>query len=211
MRKFLLLAALTLPAMPAAAQTLSVNIDVTVRFPMISQTSASLVNLLSQGVQVSFLTPSAQPAATLNKTGGITITGRSDGVAQPLTGSGGQAQPLSTQPVTQVQVTTPIPGTTQVVREVYPLAQPLSLSKPISAQSIVVRAADGRQVPLTNVMGRQAAWAKAPGLQKKLGGMPPGQLKQLCKKEPGNALCAQTPAAPAPKAKDKTDKNQGKK
>ena len=197
MRPLLLLAALTLPATPAAAQTVSVNIDVSVQFPAITQTAASLVGLLSQGVQVSFLTLTSQPAATLNKTGGITITGRSDGVAQPLTGSGGQAQPLSTQPVTQVQVTTPIPGTTQVVREVYPLAQPLSLSKPISAQSIVVRAADGQQVPLTNVMGRQAAWAKAPGLQKKLGGMPPGQLKQLCKKEPGNALCRSAPASKA--------------
>lgn len=193
MRKLLLLAALTLPALPAAAQTLSVNIDVTVRFPAISQTSVSVVHLLSQGVQVSFLTPASQPAATLNKSGGITITGRSDGVAQPLTGAA---------PVTQVQVTTPIPGTSQVVREVYPLAQPLSLSKPISAQSIVVRAVDGQPVPLTNVMGRQAAWAKAPGLQKKLGGMPPGQLKQLCKKEPGNALCRQTPAPKAPKTKE---------
>ena len=75
-------------------------------------------------------------------------------------------------------------------------AQPLSASKPISAQSIVVRPTDGQAQPLVNVMGRQAAWAKAKGLQKKLGGMPPGQLKQLCKKEPQNKLCA----APAPAA-----------
>ncbi|RJF72349.1 hypothetical protein D3875_13120 [Deinococcus cavernae] len=175
MRKFLLLAVLT--AAPASAQTLSVNIDASVQFPPVVQSAANLVNLLSQGVQVSFLTPTAQPAATLNQTGGIRITGVSP-----------QAAPL-----TQVQVATPIPGTTQYVKEIYPLAQPLNTAQPLAAQSIVVKAADGQKVPLVNVMGRQAAWAKAPGLQKKLGGMPPGQLKQLCKKEPRNALCRQQP------------------
>lgn len=176
MRKFLLLAALTFGAaqlQTAQAQTVSMNIDASVKFPPIVQTAASLVNLLSQGVQVSFLTPNAQPAATLGSGGGI--------VVRP-------AVPTSTQ-VTQVQVLTPIAGTTQVVREIYPLAQPIRLNQPISAQSIIVRAKDGGRVPLTNVMGRQAAWAKAPGLQKKAGGMPPGQLKKLCREQPNNALC----------------------
>lgn len=176
MRKFLLLAALTLA--PASAQTVT-TIDASVKFPPIVQTAANLINFLSQGVRVSFLTPTSQPAATLNQTGGIRITGTSP-----------QAAPL-----TQVQVMTPIPGTTQYVNEIYPLAQPLSTSQPLAAQSIVVRAADGQKVPLMNVLGRQAAWAKAPGLQKKPGGMPPGQLKQLCKKEPRNALCAQQPTS----------------
>lgn len=171
MRQLLLLAALT--AAPASAQTVSVNINASVQFPPIVQTAASLINLLSQGVQVSFLTPQAQPVAQLNQTGGIRVTGASPAVTS----------------ATQVQVLTPIPGTTQVVREIYPLAQPLNVAQPITAQSIVVRAADGQRVPLVNVMGRQAAWAKAPGLQKKPGGMPPGQLKKLCREQPKNALC----------------------
>ncbi|WP_339097174.1 hypothetical protein WDJ50_06940 [Deinococcus sp. VB142] len=184
MRQLFLFAALSLTSLgfsAAQAQTLSVNIDASVRFPSLSQTTSTLLGLLSQGVQVSFLTPTSQPAATLNKTGGITVHSATPGALPALT---------------QVQVATPIPGTTQVVKEVYPLAQPLSASKPISAQSIVVRPTDGQAQPLVNVMGRQAAWAKAKGLQKKPGGMPPGQLKQLCKKEPKNKLCA-TPA-PAP-------------
>lgn len=176
MRKFLLLAVLTLA--PASAQTVSVNIDASVQFPPVVQSAANLINLLSQGVQVSFLTPTQQPAATLNQSGGIRITGTN--VATPLT---------------QVQVSTPIPGTTQVVKEIYPLAQPITATatQTIQLQSIVVRAADGQKVPLMNVMGRQAAWAKAPGLQKKPGGMPPGQLKKLCQQEPKNALCKEQP------------------
>lgn len=175
MRKALLVAALTFaPAFSvASAQSLSVNISGSVQFPPVVQTAANLVNLLSRGVQVSFLTPTAQPAATLNQSGGI--------VVKP-------AYPTST-PITQVQVMTPIPGTTTLVKEIYPLAHPLNLSQPVQAQSIIVKAKDGTTYPLTSIMGRQAAWAKAPGLQKKPGGMPPGQLKQLCKKEPSNALC----------------------
>lgn len=178
MRKFLLLAALTLA--PASAQTVSVNIDASVRFPPVVQSAANLVNLLSQGVQVSFLTPTQQSAATLNQSGGIRITGSN-------------VATLLTAPLTQVQVTTPIPGTTQVVKEIYPLAQPITATQNLQPQSIVVKAADGQEVPLMNVMGRQAAWAKAPGLQKKPGGMPPGQLKKLCKQEPKNALCKEQP------------------
>lgn len=170
MRNLLLLAALTLA--PASAQTVSVNISASVQFPPVAQTASSLINLLSQGVQVSFLTPTAQPAATLNSGGGIRVTGTSPGVQ-----------------ATQVQVMTPIPGTTQYVREIYPLAQPLNVAQPLSAQSIVVRSSTGQRVPLTSVMGRQAAWAKAPGLQKKPGGMPPGQLKKLCRQDPRNRLC----------------------
>lgn len=173
MKKVLLLAALCLA--PASAQT--VTIDASVRFPPTVQTAANLVNLLSQGVQVSFLTPNQQPVASLNKTGGIQITGSAVGTAP--------------QAATQVQVSTPVPGTNQVVQELYGLIKPLDLKQPISAQSIVVTAKDGQTVPLLNVMGRQAAWAKAPGLQKKVGEMPPGQLKQLCKKDPRNALCTQ--------------------
>lgn len=182
MRKVLLVALLGLTSLgfsAAQAQTVSVNIDASVRFPSLTQTASTLRDLLSQGVQVSFLTPTSQPAATLTKTGGITVHSATPGVLPTLT---------------QVQVATPIPGTTQVVKEVYPLAQPLSATQPISAQSIVVRPTDGQAQPLVNVMGRQAAWAKARGLQKKPGGMPPGQLKQLCKKEPQNKLCQ----APAP-------------
>lgn len=175
MRKLLLLAALSAAPLvaPASAQTVSVNINASVQFPSMVQTAANLINLLSQGVRVSFLTSTSQPAATLNQSGGIRITGTSPAAA----------------PLTQVQVMTPIPGTTQYVREIYPLAQPIRATQPISAQSIVVQAAGGQRVPLVNVMGRQAAWAKAPGLQKKPGGMPPGQLKKLCREQPRNALC----------------------
>ncbi|GHF76859.1 MULTISPECIES: hypothetical protein [Deinococcus] len=175
MRKFLLALALSgslaLPA--ASAQTVSANIDVSVPFPQIVQTAAQVVNLLSQGVRVSFLTPASQPAATLSSGGGIVVN------------------PATPAPqVTYVQVMTPIPGTSTVIKEVYPLATPISTSKPVAAQTIMVRAKNGKLVPLTSVMGRQAAWAKAPGLQKKPGQMPPGQLKQLCKTDPKNALCA---------------------
>lgn len=170
MRSFLLLAALTLA--PASAQTVT-TIDARVQFPPIVQTAANLLAFLSQGVRVSFLTPNSQPAATLTQSGSIRITGTTQGAT----------------PVTQVQVMTPLPGTTQYVREIYPLAQPLDTSGPLSAQSIVVRAADGRKVPLMDVMGRQAAWAQAPGLQKKPGGLPPGQLKKLCRDQPQNSLC----------------------
>lgn len=173
MKKVLFLAALL--AGPASAQT--VTIDASVKFPPIVQTAANLVDLLSQGVKVSFLTPTQQPAATLSKTGGIQLTGK---ITEP-------------QPVTQVQVSTPIAGTNQVVQELYGLLKPLDLKQPISAQSIVVKAKDGQTVPLLNVMGRQAAWAKAPGLQKKPAGMPPGQLKKLCKQDPKNALCSGQP------------------
>ena len=183
MRTVLLSAVLGLAALglPAQAQTLSVNIDASVRFPAVAQTAASLLNLLSQGVQVTFLTPTSQPAATVTRTGGIQVHSSVPSAANPR-----DAAPT----LTQVQVSTPIPGTTQTVKEVYPLAQPIKPGQPIRAQSIVVRAADGQPQPLTSVMGRQAAWAKARGLQKKPGQMPPGQLKQLCKKEPRNALCS---------------------
>ena len=61
MRTVLLSAVLGLAALglPAQAQTLSVNIDASVRFPAVAQTAASLLNLLSQGVQVTFLTPTS--------------------------------------------------------------------------------------------------------------------------------------------------------
>ena len=194
MRQVLLSAALGLAAlaMPSAhAQTLSVNIDASVRFPSVTQTAASLLNLLSQGVQITFLTPTSQPAATVNKTGGI----------QVYSSTPSATNPRDAAPLTQVQVSTPIPGTNQTVKEVYPLAQPIAAGQPISAQSIVVRAADGQTQPLTSVMGRQAAWAKAKGLQNKPGQMPPGQLKQLCKREPQNALCSANPGHPGGKGK----------
>lgn len=171
MRKLLLLAALAFA--PASAQTVSVNINASVQFPPVVQTAANLVNLLSQGVRVSFLTPTSQHVANLNQGGGIVVT------------------PTAPRTATQVQVLTPISGTNQYIREIYPLAQPLNVAQPIGAQNIIVRSAGGQRVPLINVMGRQAAWAKAPGLQKKPGGMPPGQLKKLCRENPRNALCRQ--------------------
>lgn len=197
MRIPLLIAALTLgPAalVPASAQTVSVNISASVQFPPAVQTAASLVNLLSQGVQVTFLNEAAQPVANLNSSGGIVVR-----PTAPTTGR-----------LTNVQVMTPIPGTNQTVREVYPLAQPIPLAQtrtaqalstpttstaqtrtatPLTAQSIQVRASDGQTRSLTSVMGRQAAWAREghpkggpPGLQKKPGKMPPGQAKKQNKK-----------------------------
>ncbi|MFC4427787.1 hypothetical protein [Deinococcus navajonensis] len=175
MRKALIIAALTL--LPAAqvgqAQTVSTNIDARVQFPPVIQTLANVVNLLTQGVRVSFLTPTAQPAATVSPSGSLVV------------------RPGITTTATQVQVMTPIPGTNEVIREIYPLAQPLNLSQTVAPQSINVKAKDGRTLPLTSVMGRQAAWAKAPGLQKKPGQMPPGQLKKLCKATPSDPRCTQ--------------------
>ncbi|MFC4639058.1 hypothetical protein [Deinococcus hohokamensis] len=175
MRKALIIAALTL--LPAGqlgqAQTVSTNIDARVQFPPAIQTLANVVNLLSQGVRVSFLTPTAQPAATVSPSGSLVV------------------RPGITTTATQVQVMTPIPGSTEMIREIYPLAQPLNLSQTVAPQSITVKAKDGRTLPLTSVMGRQAAWAKAPGLQKKPGQMPPGQLKKLCKATPTDPRCAQ--------------------
>ena len=45
------------------------------------------------------------------------------------------------------------------------------------------------------------AWAKARGLHNKPGQLPPGQLKQLCKGEPQNALCTVKPGHPGGKGK----------
>ncbi|SMB88465.1 hypothetical protein [Deinococcus hopiensis] len=182
--------ALALGLGAAGAQTVSVNISAGVQFPPAVQTAANLVNLLSQGVQVTFLNEAAQPVATLNSGGGIVVKS-----TVPTAGH-----------LTNVQVMTPIPGTTQAIREVYPLAQPIALAQvtsprtvqplststtparpvaPVTAQSIQVKAADGQTRPLTGVMGRQAAWAREghphggpPGLQKKPGKMPPGQKKK---------------------------------
>jgi len=190
MRIPLLMAALALgPAalVPASAQSVSVNISASVQFPPAVQTAASLVSLLSQGVQVTFLNEAAQPVANLNSSGGIVVR-----PTAPTTGR-----------LTNVQVMTPIPGTNQTVREVYPLARPIPLAQtrtaqglstptttspvtlPNRAQSIQVKAADGQTRSLTSVMGRQAAWAREghpkggpPGLQKKPGKMPPGQAKK---------------------------------
>ena len=190
MRSVLLALALGAASLGAAsAQTVSVNISAGVQFPPAVQTAANLVNLLSQGVQVTFLNEAAQPVANLNSSGGIVVR-----PTAPTTGR-----------LTNVQVMTPIPGTNQTVREVYPLAQPIALTptrtaqalstpsgtataataQPISAQSIQVKAADGQTRSLTSVMGRQAAWAREghpqggpPGLQKKPGKMPPGQAKK---------------------------------
>ena len=148
----------------ASAQTLSVNISASVQYPTLTQTATSLLNLLGQGVNVTFLTPTGQQAATLGSGGGITVN---------------PAYPTTTR-LTQVQVLTSTPS--GPIREIYPLTQPITAAQPLSAQSIVVKARDGTRQPLVNVMGRQAAWAKAPGLQKKPGGMPPGQYK----KTPGN-------------------------
>ena len=150
----------------ASAQTLSVNISASVQYPTLTQTATSLLNLLGQGVNVTFLTPTGQQAATLGSGGGITVN---------------PAYPTTTR-LTQVQVMTQVPGTTTYAKEIYPLVQPITAAQPLSAQSIVVKAREGTRQPLVNVMGRQAAWAKAPGLQKKPGGMPPGQYK----KTPGN-------------------------
>ncbi|UBV42345.1 hypothetical protein LAJ19_12030 [Deinococcus taeanensis] len=163
MRKALMLAALTFTPVlgTATAQTLSVNISASLQFPTIAQTAASVANLLAQGVKVTFLTPTSQPAATLSSGGGIVVN-----PAYPST------------PLTQVQVLTQVPGTTTYVKEIYPLAQPLTTAQPLQAQSVTVKTKDGTRQPLVNVMGRQAAWAKAPGLQKKPGGMPPGQYKK---------------------------------
>lgn len=158
MRKALIVAALLLT--PAGAQTLSVNISASVPYPQILQTAANVAQLLSQGVQVSFLTPGSQPAATLSTSGSLVVN---------------PASPDGTR-LTQVQVTTPTPS--GPIREIYPLAQPLTVGQNVQPQSIVVRGQDGTARPLTSVMGRQAAWAKAPGLQKKPGGMPPGQYKK---------------------------------
>lgn len=175
MRKALLIAALSL--LPAAAQlggaqTVSTNIDTRVEFPPVIQTLANVVNLLSQGVRVSFLTPTAQPAATVTPSGSLVV------------------RPGVTTTATQVQVMTPIPGSNDFIREIYPLAQPLKLTQTVAPQSIDVKDKDGRTLPLTSVMGRQAAWAKAPGLQKKPGQMPPGQYKKLCKATPSDPRCA---------------------
>ncbi|GGL02927.1 hypothetical protein [Deinococcus radiotolerans] len=161
MHRAILITALTL-ATTASAQTLSVNINATVQYPSIIQTTANLLNLLSQGVKVTLLTPTNQQAATLGTSGGIVVN---------------PAYPTTTR-LTQVQVMTQVPGTTTYVKEIYPLAQPITTAQPLSAQSIVVKAKDGTRQPLMNVMARQAAWAKAPGLQKKPGGMPPGQYKK---------------------------------
>lgn len=166
MRTALLIATVAaLPILvPAQAQTLSVNISASVQFPGTLQTAASVLSLLSQGVQVTFLTSTSQPAASLGSGGGI--------VVRP-------AYSTSTR-ITQVQVMTPVPNTTTYVREIYPLAQPVSVSaaRALTPQSIVVRGRDGTRRALTAVMGRQAAWAKAPGLQKKPAGLPPGQYKK---------------------------------
>jgi len=153
-------------ASTASAQTLSVNISASLQYPSIVQTTANVINLLNQGVRVTFLTPTNQPAATISSGGGIIVN-----PAYPTTR------------LTQVQVMTQVPGTTTYAKEIYPLAQPITITQPtttqpLSAQSIVVKAKDGTRQPLVNVMGRQAAWAKAPGLQKKPGGMPPGQYKK---------------------------------
>lgn len=175
MRKTLLIAALTL--MPAlqlgSAQTVSTNIDARVQFPPAIQTLANVVNLLSQGVRVSLLTPDQQQAATVSPSGSLIV------------------RPGITTTATQVQVMTPIAGTNDFIREVYPLAQPVNVAQRVSTQNITVRDKDGQKVALTSVMGRQAAWAKAPGLQKKPGQMPPGQLKKLCKSSPKDSRCAQ--------------------
>lgn len=149
------------PLSTASAQTLSVNINASLQFPSIVQTTANVINLLNQGVRVTFLTPTNQPAATISSGGGIVVN-----PAYPTTR------------LTQVQVMTQVPGTTTYAKEIYPLAQPISTAQPLSAQSIIVKAKDGTRQPLMNVMARQAAWAKAPGLQKKPGGMPPGQYKK---------------------------------
>ncbi|GGN41480.1 hypothetical protein [Deinococcus daejeonensis] len=148
-------------ASTASAQTLSVNISASLQYPSIVQTTANVINLLNQGVRVTFLTPTNQPAATISSGGGIIVN-----PAYPTTR------------LTQVQVMTQVPGTTTYAKEIYPLAQPITITQPLSAQSIIVKAKDGTRQPLLNVMGRQAAWAKAPGLQKKPGGMPPGQYKK---------------------------------
>ncbi|BBN93501.1 hypothetical protein DEIGR_103015 [Deinococcus grandis] len=148
-------------ASTASAQTLSVNINASLQYPSVIQTTANVINLLNQGVRVTFLTPTNQQAATLGTSGGIVVN-----PAYPTTR------------LTQVQVMTQVPGTTTYAKEIYPLAQPISTAQPLSAQSIIVKAKDGTRQPLVNVMGRQAAWAKAPGLQKKPGGMPPGQYKK---------------------------------
>ncbi|MHA0042298.1 hypothetical protein [Deinococcus sp. PEB2-63] len=148
-------------ASTASAQTLSINISASLQYPSVIQTTANVINLLNQGVRVTFLTPTNQPAATISSGGGIIVN-----PAYPTTR------------LTQVQVMTQVPGTTTYAKEIYPLAQPISTAQPLSAQSIVVKAKDGTRQPLVNVMGRQAAWAKAPGLQKKPGGMPPGQYKK---------------------------------
>lgn len=149
-------------ASTASAQTLSVNISASLQYPSIVQTTANVINLLNQGVRVTFLTPTNQPAATISSGGGIIVN---------------PAYPTTTR-LTQVQVMTQVPGTTTYAKEIYPLAQPISTAQPLSAQSIIVKAKDGTRQPLMNVMARQAAWAKAPGLQKKPGGMPPGQYKK---------------------------------
>lgn len=149
-------------ASTASAQTLSVNISASLQYPSVIQTTANLLNLLSQGVKVTLLTPTNQPAATISSGGGIVVN---------------PAYPTTTR-LTQVQVMTQVPGTTTYAKEIYPLAQPISTAQPLSAQSIIVKAKDGTRQPLMNVMARQAAWAKAPGLQKKPGGMPPGQYKK---------------------------------
>lgn len=145
MRKALLIATIAaLPVLaPAQAQTLSVNISASVQFPGTLQTAASVVSLLSQGVQVSFLTSTSQTAASLGSGGSI--------VVRP-------AYPTTTR-ITQVQVMTPVPNTTTYVREIYPLAQPLSVSaaRATLPQTIVVQGRDGTRRALTSVMGRQAA------------------------------------------------------
>lgn len=164
MRTALIVAALTLaPALSAAgAQSVSVNISASVQFPAVTQTLTNVVGFLSQGVQVSFLTSGSQTAATLNRSGGIVVS---------------PAYPVTTR-ITQVQVMTPTP--TGTIREIYPLVQPVTVSaaRPLAPQTIIVRNRDGRNYALTAVMGRQAAWKKARGLQKKPGGMPPGQYKK---------------------------------
>ncbi|GAA0509849.1 hypothetical protein [Deinococcus depolymerans] len=160
MHRAILTTALAATLASASAQTLSVNINASLQYPSVIQTTANLLNLLSQGVKVTLLTPTNQPAATLGS-GGIVVN-----PAYPTTR------------LTQVQVMTQVPGTTTYAREIYPLAQPITTAQPLTAQSIVVKAKDGTRQPLMNVMARQAAWAKAPGLQKKPGGMPPGQYKK---------------------------------
>lgn len=166
MRTALLIATVAaLPILaPAQAQTLSVNISASVQFPGTLQTATSVLSLLSQGVQVSFLTQGSQTVASLGSGGGIVVRPTSP----------------TTSRITQVQVMTPVPNTTTYVREIYPLAQPVSVSaaRGLAPQFIVVRERDGTRRALTAVMGRQAAWAKAPGLQKKPGGLPPGQYKK---------------------------------
>ena len=162
MHKTILTTALAATLSAASAQTLSVNISASLQYPSVIQTTANLLNLLSQGVKVTLLTPTNQPAATLGTGGGIVVN---------------PAYPTTTR-LTQVQVMTQVPGTTTYAKEIYPLAQPITTAQPLSAQSIIVKAKDGTRQPLMNVMARQAAWAKAPGLQKKPGGMPPGQYKK---------------------------------